>query len=1282
MADGYLGNAHLKKTGVPIEWTPELIQEYTKCAEDPVYFARKYIKVVHVDKGLIALDMYPYQEQIVREISENRRVAVLTARQSGKALALDTPVPLFDGSWTTIADLKKGDVVVGSYGQPTTVTFKSEVHLKPSYKITFDSSCSPVIACEDHLWTVWDRYTRKFITKTTKQLATNYKVVNKRGYSEYRYTIPNIKPINYPHRDLPVDPYTLGCWLGDGASASNTFTCHNDDKQHYESRGIRFTSDTSYERNSSNTVFTSGIAELRPILRQLGLLYNKHIPHVYLTASVEQRTLLLQGLMDTDGFIDGQCNIQLSRNNQQLIDHVYQLITSLGFKVRVTHFERTNSTRMTFNTYQGSVTPISIPRKHNRLTVKKNNRYISSRSIKSIELTNTVPTQCITVDADDSLFAFGRDYILTHNTTAAVAIILHYILFNEFKKVGILANKGDSAREVLARIKLAYESLPKWLQQGVLEWNKGFIGLENGCEIYAGTTTSSAIRGKSLAFLYLDEVAYIEGYDEFFASVYPTISSGENTKLLMTSCVTADTYVWGKNGLSQVRDFIDQDQPINPKQGYFVDPYTVIGMDGMRAGRVMVNSGTATVQTIVTKYSQIECSLNHKLWAVTDGKYGWVESQNLKVGDWLAIKYNQRVYGNDDTIDVVLPFNKTWRDACWVTPPTVIDEPLSYLFGVYIAEGCFTKGGITLTMEDNQHIRQAISAVYPHNWYSDGLRHTITSRSFKAIFEHVGLASDGANSKSIPTRLLRMSEPNIKALLRGIFDGDGSVIIKNGVSAVSLVSTSKKLIEQVRMLLQNMGMLSCVYRKRMAPTSRVNVYSDLYVLELNGSHAVTFMNTVGFGLERKQNRFADKQRRVDAKDVIPYARSVLNIPKTNGYGGECGHINRTRVIEQMGSIKGVVESDLIWSQIKSIDRSESVVYDFSLDHVDGDEWCHSVAYNGIIGHQTPNGLNHFYKTCEGAREGTNGYRFVQVMWYDVPGRDEKWKQETLEALDHDYEKFNVEYCCQFQGSSGTLISGEKLKTLVIKQPEAKSEYVSQYVPPIENHIYCMLVDVSRGKGLDYSTFSIIDVTKMPYTQVCTFRDNKVGPADYASILYKFGSLYNNAYVLIELNDIGGQVADTLFFEYGYENMLFTEHGGRSGRRISSGFGKDVDRGIRTSKSVKAIGCSMLKLLVEQNQLLVNDEQTIEELKRFSKKGVSYEAESGHHDDMVMTLVLFAWLTGQTYFKNLTDIDTMLSLKEITEEQLSESMLPFGYILRGDEPRVTFTDSSGDVWLES
>jgi hypothetical protein len=149
--------------------------------------------------------------------------------------------------------------------------------------------------------------------------------------------------------------------------------------------------------------------------------------------------------------------------------------------------------------------------------------------------------------------------------------------------------------------------------------------------------------------------------------------------------------------------------------------------------------------------------------------------------------------------------------------------------------------------------------------------------------------------------------------------------------------------------------------------------------------------------------------------------------------------------------------------------------------------------------------------------------------------------------------------------------------------------------------------------------------------------------------------------MIEINDIGGQVADTVYFEYGYEEMLFTESAGRSGKRISGGFGKNVDRGIRTTKSVKSIGCSILKLLIEQDQLILHDLTTVQELYSFARRGVSYEASSGAHDDMVMTLVLFAWLTDQTYFKDITDINTLMKLREKTEDQMDEYLLPFGFV---------------------
>ena len=451
-------------------------------------------------------------------------------------------------------------------------------------------------------------------------------------------------------------------------------------------------------------------------------------------------------------------------------------------------------------------------------------------------------------------------------TTTAVAVILHYIIFNEHKTVALLANKGDAAREILDRIKIAYEALPKWLQQGVMEWNKGSVEFENGCKIIAGSTSSSAIRGKSISFLYIDETAFVENWDEFFASVFPTISSGETTKMLYTS--------------------------------------------------------------------------------------------------------------------------------------------------------------------------------------------------------------------------------------------------------------------------------------------------------------------------------------------------------------------------------------------------------------------------------TPNGLNHFYKTCQGAKEDTNGFEYVEVPWQKVPGRDDAWKQETLAAMDFDKQKFNQEFECGFLGSSGTLIDGAKLKTLVTQRPIAETQHMKVYEQPVKGHVYCLIADVSRGKGLDYSAFHVIDVTEMPYKQVFVYRDNTITPIDYAGTINNVLKRYNDAYTLVEINDIGGQVTDLLHHEFECESMLLTESAGRSGKRLSTGFSKNADKGIRTTKSVKAVGCNMIKMLIEQDQIIVNDFDTVNEFSTFSRKGGTYQAESGRHDDLVMGLVLFGWMSDQAFFKEITDINTVDKLKQRNENAMIESLLPIGFNSYDHEQESvpTMASDDDDSWL--
>lgn len=334
---------------------------------------------------------------------------------------------------------------------------------------------------------------------------------------------------------------------------------------------------------------------------------------------------------------------------------------------------------------------------------------------------------------------------------------------------------------------------------------------------------------------------------------------------------------------------------------------------------------------------------------------------------------------------------------------------------------------------------------------------------------------------------------------------------------------------------------------------------------------------------------------------------------------------------------------------------------------------------------TSNGLNHFHQFWVGAVDGTNGFNPVKATWERVPTRDEKWKQETLRALNFDYQKFAQEYECEFLGSSGTLLNGATLKALKKVEPLSTKDGLSIYHPKVDNRLYAMTCDVSHGKGLDYSAFHVIDVSEQPYKQVCTYRSNTVSPQDYAQIIFNIGKYYNNAFVLVENNDIGGTVTHILWHELEYDNLLSSQNNGRAGKKLVIGVPSKSDIGIRMTKSVKSLGCTVLKLIAESRQLEIVDKETIGELSTFSKKGSSYEAEEGKHDDCVMPLVSFAWMTTTDLFKELTDSNIMGTITDYSENQLANNLLSIGVVVTGvedaEERAYVRLEGDPDLWTE-
>ena len=327
---------------------------------------------------------------------------------------------------------------------------------------------------------------------------------------------------------------------------------------------------------------------------------------------------------------------------------------------------------------------------------------------------------------------------------------------------------------------------------------------------------------------------------------------------------------------------------------------------------------------------------------------------------------------------------------------------------------------------------------------------------------------------------------------------------------------------------------------------------------------------------------------------------------------------------------------------------------------------------------TPHGMNHFYRMWHDAENGSNEYIPTDVHWSEVPGRDEKWKKQTIKNTSE--QQFKIEFECEFLGSVDTLIAPSKLKNLIYDNPIQRSAGLDVYEPPKKNHDYVMSVDVARGVGNDYSAFIVTDITEFPHKVVAKYRNNTIKPMLFPNVIWEVARKYNEAFVLCEVNDIGDQVASILQYDLEYQNLLMCSMRGRAGQIVGQGFsGAKTQLGLKMSKTVKKVGSLNLKTLIEEDKLFINDYEIISELTTFVSKHNSFEAEEGCNDDLAMCLVIYAWLVAQDYFKELTDQDVRKRLYDEQKNQIEQDMAPFGFINDGLEDN-TFVDDEGDRWF--
>ena len=336
----------------------------------------------------------------------------------------------------------------------------------------------------------------------------------------------------------------------------------------------------------------------------------------------------------------------------------------------------------------------------------------------------------------------------------------------------------------------------------------------------------------------------------------------------------------------------------------------------------------------------------------------------------------------------------------------------------------------------------------------------------------------------------------------------------------------------------------------------------------------------------------------------------------------------------------------------------------------------------VIMVSTPCGMNHFYRYWHDAQRGKNEYTATEVHWSEVPGRDEAWREQTIKNTSE--QQFKVEFECEFLGSVDTLISVTKLRNLVFEDPVVNNHKgLLVYEHPIKGNDYIITVDTARGIDHDSSAFIVFDITTYPYKTVARFKNAEIKPMLFPNIIHDTARAYNEAYVLVEINDIGEQVASIMQYDLEYENMLMCAMRGRNGQQVGSGFsGSKTQMGVRMTQAVKKLGCSNLKTLMEDDKIVTNDYDIIAELTTFVQKKQSWEAEDGCHDDLAMCLVIFAWLVAQDYFKEMTDTDVRKRIYEEQKNQIEQDMAPFGFILDGVDDDDEFVDGNGDRWMKA
>lgn len=557
----YDERGEIKRPNKEMQLTPEMVQEFIECAKSVIHFAENHYWIINPVTGEQKINLYDFQKEILSALQGNRFNILLASRQVGKALSLDTPI-LTPSGFTTMGKIEVGDTIYGADGKETEVTFITEVmEDKDVYEIKFDNG-EVIKACSDHLWEVsttdWQRYEEKTKVLNTKELIPLHEKLQSRSKTSSIF-VDHCNRVEFESKEVSIDPYVLGVWLGYGNNWDGRIICHIEDYDHYlnefKKRGYQVSNFRLNKRSETTGAFN--VVGLKMALRKYDLIKNKHIPYDFIYNSITVRNDLLNGLMDTYGYIRKNGGCHFYQSNKDFSDTVRFLLSTMGIKStqKVKETSGKDCYILTFATDQYKVFTLERKLERQSFVGHPKNTRLYIKSIKKIE---SEPVRCLQVNNEDHLFLCGKTLIPTHNTTCSAIFLLWYSMFNKSKTVAILANKADNAKAILTEIKFAYERVPEYLKPGIVEYNAFSIRFDNNSEIICRATSPDALRSLSVSLLMLDEFAFIQNgiSEEFWASNYPTISTGGSIIVVSTPNGTGNLFynLW-KDAIDEKNSF-------------------------------------------------------------------------------------------------------------------------------------------------------------------------------------------------------------------------------------------------------------------------------------------------------------------------------------------------------------------------------------------------------------------------------------------------------------------------------------------------------------------------------------------------------------------------------------------------------------------------------------------------------------------------------------------------------------------------------------------------------